>query len=102
MSIEDVVLVSTVWEDICSNVLQVDSSAIPLRVEAKQLDALGLAIPIHLRFPKHEASLAVALKREGAHKGDDELSVSPQLPSILESQLTMELTDICRQRKMHR
>jgi len=76
MSIEDVVLVSTVREDIRSNVLQVDSAEIPLRVEAEQLGALGLEIPVHLRFPKHEASSTVALKQVGAREGDDELSVS--------------------------
>jgi len=77
MSIEDVVLVSTVREDIRSHALQVDSTEIPLRVEAERLGALGLEIPIHLRFPKCEASSTVALKRESAHEGDDELSVSP-------------------------
>jgi len=77
MSIEDVVLVSTVREDIRSHALQVDSAEIPLRVEAEQLGALGLEIPVHLRFPKREASSAVALKRVSAHEGDDELSVSP-------------------------
>ena len=76
MSIEDIVLVSTVREDIRSNALQVDSAGIALRVEAEQLDALGLE-PIHLRFPKREASSTVALKRVSAHEGDDALSVSP-------------------------
>jgi len=76
MSIEDVVLVSTVREDTRSHALQVDSAEIPLRVEAEQLGALGLEIPIHLRFPKHEASPAVALKRVSGHGCDDELSVS--------------------------
>jgi len=77
MSIEDVVLVSTVREDIRSNALQVDSAEIPLRVEAEQLGALGLEIPVHLRFPKREASSTVALKRESTRESDDELSVSP-------------------------
>jgi len=77
MSIEDVVLVSTVREDIRSHALQVDSGEIPLRVEAEQLGALGLEIPAHLRFTKHEASSAVDLKRVSSHEGDDELSVSP-------------------------
>jgi len=76
MSIEDVVLVSTVREDIRSNALQVDSAEIPLRVETEQLGALGLEIPVHLRFPKHEASSTVALEQVGAREGDDELSVS--------------------------
>jgi len=77
MSIEDVVLVSTVREDIRSNALQVDSAEIPHRVEAEQLGALGLEIPAHLRFPKREASPTAALKRVSAHESDDELSVSP-------------------------
>jgi len=77
MSIEDVVLVSTVREDIRSQALQVDSAEIPLRVEAEQLGALGVEIPVHLRFPKCEASSTVDLKRVSAHKGDDGLSVSP-------------------------
>jgi len=77
MSIEDVVLVSTVREDIRSHALRVDSAEIPLRVEAEQLGALGVEIPVHLRFPKREASSTVALKRVGAQEGDDELSVSP-------------------------
>ena len=54
MSIEDVVLVSTVREDIRSHALQVDSAEIPLRVESEQLGALGLETPNHLRFPKNE------------------------------------------------
>jgi hypothetical protein len=77
MSIEDVVLVSTVREDIRSHALQVDLAEIPLRIEAGQLDALGLEIPVHLRFPKCHPSSAVGLKRASAHEGDDELSVSP-------------------------
>ena len=77
MSIEDVVLVSTVREDIRSHAVQVDSAEIPLRIQAEQLGALGLEIPDHLRFPKHEASSAVDLKRVKAHDGDDDLSVSP-------------------------
>jgi hypothetical protein len=76
MSIEDVVLVSTVREDIRSHTLQVDLAEIPLRVEAEQLGALSLEIPDHLRFPKNEGSLTVDLKRVNAHEGDDELSVS--------------------------
>ena len=77
MSIEDVVLVSTVREDIRSNALQADSAEIALRVEAEQLDALGLEIPVHLRFPKHEAPSTVALKRVSAPECDDKFSVSP-------------------------
>ena len=77
MSIEDVVLVSTVREDIRSHALQADSAEIPLRVEAEQLDALGLEIPVHLRFPKREAPSTVALKRASAPECDDKFSVSP-------------------------
>jgi len=77
MSIEDVVLVSTVREDIRSHALQVDLGEIPLRVETEQLGALGLEIPVHLHFPKREAWSSVALKRVSAHDHDDELSVSP-------------------------
>jgi hypothetical protein len=77
MSIEDVVLVSTVREDIRGYALQVDSAEIPLRVEAEQLGALGLEIPDHLRFPKDEGSSTVDLKRVSTFEGDDELSVSP-------------------------
>jgi hypothetical protein len=80
MSIEDVVLVSTVREDIRGRRLQVDSAEVPLRVEAKQLDALGLEIPIHLRFPKREALSSLELKRASTHEGDDELSVSSGCP----------------------
>ena len=76
MSIEDVVLVSTVREDIRGHAVQVDSAEIPLRVEAEQLRTLGLEIPDHLRFPKNEGSSTVDLKRGNAHEGDDELSVS--------------------------
>ena len=76
MSIEDVVLVSTVREDIRGHALQVHSTEISLRVEAEQLGALGLEIPDHLRFPKNEGSSTVDLKRVSAHEGDDEGSVS--------------------------
>jgi len=80
MSIEDVVLVSTVREDIRSHALQVDSAEIPLRVEAEQLGALGLEIPVHLHFPKSKALSAVALKRVNAHEGDNELSAEEGAP----------------------
>ena len=102
MSIEDVVLVSTVREDIRSRALQVDSAEIPLRVEAEQLRALGHEIPIHLRFPKLEESSSLEPKQVRAHEGDDELSVSPRLPSGLESRSTMEVTNVHSQRKEHR
>ena len=84
MSIEDVVLVSTVREDIRGRTLQVNAAEIPLRVEAEQLGALGLEIPDHLHFLKSEASSPLCLKRgmkeDGAHKiheNDGEHSVSP-------------------------
>ena len=79
MNIEDVVLVSTVREDIRGRTLQVDTAEIPLRVlEAKQLGALGLEIPLHLCFPKAKASLPVDLRRaKSDHESDGERSVSP-------------------------
>ena len=84
MSIEDVVLVSTVREDIRGRTLQVNAAEIPLRVEAEQLGAHGLEVPLHLRFPKSEASSAICPKRDtkedNAHKiheSDGECSVSP-------------------------
>ena len=83
MSIEDVVLVSTVREDIRSHTLQVDTAEIPLRVEAWQLSTLGLESPLHLRFPKSEASSSVRLKGDTKednirtiYESDDERSVS--------------------------
>ena len=76
MSIEDVVLVSSVREDIRGHALQVDSAEIPLWVEAEQIGALGLEIPDHLRFPKHEASSTVHVKRGRAHEGDVQVSLS--------------------------
>ena len=73
MSIEDVVLVSTVREDIRGRTLQVDIAEIPLRVEAQQLE-----IPFHLRFPRMEAPPPVDLERATPdHESDGELSVSP-------------------------
>ena len=99
MKIEDVVLVSTVREDIRGHALQVDSAEIPLRVEAEQLCALGLEIPDHLRFPKNEGSSTVDLKRVSAHEGDDELSVSPNYCSFRKSPSTIGLTKVCRQRE---
>ena len=69
MSIEDVVLVSTVREDIRGRTLQVNAAEISLRVEAEQLGALGLEIPNYLRFPKSEASSPLCLQR--GKKDDD-------------------------------
>ena len=79
MNIEDVVLVSTVREDIRGRTLQVDTAEIPLHVEAEQLGALGLEIPLHLRFPRVEASLPVELKRATKDYGSGgRRSVSPR------------------------
>jgi len=78
MSIEDVVLVSAVREDIRGCTLQIDTAEIPPRVEAEQLGALGLEIPLHLRFPKAKGSLPVDLKRaKNDYESDGERSVSP-------------------------
>ena len=90
MSIEDVVLVSTVREDIrCHHTTQVDPAEIPLRVEAEQLSTLGLEIPDHLRFPKSEAPSSVCLKRDTKegngrtiHGNDGERLVGPSCNSI--------------------
>ena len=79
MNIEDVVLVSTVREDIRGRTLQVDTVEIPLRVEAEQLGALGLEIPLHLRSPRVEASSPVDLKRATKdYRSDGECLVSPR------------------------
>jgi len=94
MSIEDVVLVSTVREDLRGHALQVDLAEIPLRVEAEQVGALGLEVPVHLRFPKRDPSSSADLKRVRAHEGDDERSVSPSCHLFLESRSTMELTKL--------
>ena len=69
MSIEDIVLMSTVREDIRGGTLQVNTAEISLRVEAEQLSTLGVEIPDYLRFPKSEASLPLYLQRimDGAH-----------------------------------
>ena len=64
MSIEDVVLVSTVREDTRSHALQVDSAEIPLRVEAEQHGALSLEIPAHLVFHREPVWL---YQRPGGH-----------------------------------
>ena len=79
MNIEDVVVVSTVREDIRGRTLQVDTAEIPLHVEAQQLGALGLEIPLHLRFPNVRASFPVDLKRATKDReSDDGRSVSPR------------------------
>ena len=90
MSIEDVVLVSTVREDIRGRTLQVNEAEISLRVEAEQLGALGLEIPDHLRFPKNEASSPLYLQRgmDGANEIPEdtgECLVSLELQSATEN-----------------
>jgi len=112
MDIEDVVLVSTVREDIRSCVIQVDSAEISLRVEAEQLINLGSKIPAHLRFPPHfpksEASSPVDLKiatkedDRDARESDGESSVSQVSFRSGELVRTLELTTVCRRRKTHR
>jgi len=80
MSIEDVVLVSTVREDICNRTLQVDTAEIPHRVklEVERLGTVGAEMAFHLRFPKVEASPPVDLKHATQdHESDGERSVSP-------------------------
>ena len=61
MSIEDVVLVSTVREDIRNCTLQVDAAEIPLRVEAEQLSTQNT---------KEDNAYKL-------HESDGECSVSP-------------------------
>ena len=78
MNIEDVVLVSTVREDIRGRTLRVGTAEIPVRVEAEQLGTLGPEIPIPLRFPEVKASLPVDLKQATKdYESDGERSVSP-------------------------
>jgi hypothetical protein len=106
MSIEDVVLVSTVREDIRGRTLRVNAAEIPLRVEAEQLGALGLEIPDYLRFPKSEASSPLYLQRgmDGAHEiceDAGERLVSLGLQSVTESSYTVKPTIGCRQRKRY-
>ena len=112
MSIEDVVLVSTVREHIRGCMLQVDSAEISLRVEAEQLIALGSKIPAHLRFPPHfpngEVPSLMDPKRatkeddRDAHESDDECSVSHvAVRSRGELVRALELTTVRRWRKRH-
>jgi len=85
MDIEDVILVSTVREDIRSHTLQVDPAEIPRRVEAKQASTLASrgSRPIQVPpvFPATEAPSPVDKKRptqeEVTHESDGERSVSP-------------------------
>jgi hypothetical protein len=107
MSIEDVVLVSTVREHIRGCALQVDSAEISLRVEAEQLIALGSKIPAHLRFPPHfpngeapslrlmDPKRAAKEDDRDAHESDDEYSVSQvAVRSREELVRTLELTTV--------
>jgi hypothetical protein len=85
VSIEDVVLVSAVREDILNHTLQVDAAEIPLSVEAKQRSTLGFEIPFHLRFPKSQASASVRLKRDtkedDPEKGGIDVSIGMSTPN---------------------
>ena len=97
MDIEDVILVSTVREDIRSRTLQVDASEIPHRVEAEQAWTLTGCCPKPIRvppiFPMSEPSSPMDLK--GSTKEDDtrerigERSVSPSLSPFQELVETM-------------
>jgi len=85
LSIEDVVLVSTVREDIRNPTLQVDIAEIPLRVnlEIERLGAetaVGLEIPFRLYIPKMEVPPPVDLKRAAQdHESDGERSVEEEV-----------------------
>jgi hypothetical protein len=81
MSIEDVVLVSTVREDIRGHALQVgDTAEVSLRIklEVERSSGPDAETPFHLRFPKTEILPPVDLKRATQdHESDGERSVSP-------------------------
>ena len=80
MSIEDVVLVSAVREDIRGRALQIDTAEIPLRVklEVERSTGPGVETPFHLRFPKTEILPPVDLRRATQnHENGGERSVSP-------------------------
>ena len=103
MTIDDVVFVSTMREDVRNRTLQIDAAEIPLCVGAEQLDALGLEIAIHLRFPKSEACSPVCLRRDTkeatahkTHESGDELErlVNSSCSPFTESLWTMELTKV--------
>ena len=84
MDIEDVILVSTVREDIRICTLQVDPAEIPRRVEAEQASTPAGRGPKPIQvppvFPAGEASPPVDQKRptkeEDAHESDGERPVS--------------------------
>ena len=85
MDIEDVVLVSTVREDIRSLTLQVDAAEIPRRIEAVQAGKLvGLGsrfTDVPPVFPTNEISAPVnpkgTTKEDTARESDDKRPVSP-------------------------
>jgi hypothetical protein len=85
MEIEDVVLVSTVREDIRSLTLQVDAAEIPRRIEAVQAGKLvGLGsrfTDVPPVFPTNEISAPVnpkgTTKEDTARESDDKRPVSP-------------------------
>jgi hypothetical protein len=85
MDIEDVILVSTVREDIRSRTLRVDASEIPRRVEYEQATALtgGRPKPIQVPpvIPMSEPSLPMdpkgSTREDDACESDGERSVSP-------------------------
>jgi hypothetical protein len=112
MDIEDVILVSTVREDIRSRTLQVDASEIPRRVEAEQEWALTGCRPKPIQvppvIPMNEPSSPIDSK--GLTKGDDaresdgERSVSPSCSRFRRASgdnILMELNEPCRQGKTH-
>jgi len=101
MRIEDVVLVSTVRENIRSHKPRVDAAEIPPRVEAWQVSSLGLEIPLHLRFPKTEASSSVCPKRDTKednartiYESDGKCLVSPSCSPLREALGQWKLTKI--------
>jgi hypothetical protein len=93
MDIEDVILVSTVREDIRNRTLQVDTAEIPRRVEAEQAWALTGVGPRPFQaspiFSTSESSSPLdrkGSKREGgSRESDGEHSVRSQVRSVLKS-----------------
>lgn len=87
MSIEDVVVVATVREDIRNHALRIDAAEIPLRVEAAQagklvdLDCVNvpLAVPASgaVEWAPSLADPKRATKEGDAHESDGERSVGP-------------------------
>jgi hypothetical protein len=93
MDIEDVILVSTVREDIRNRMLQVDPAEIPRRVEAEQAWAGTGGGPRPFRvppiFPTSKPSSPLdrkgSKKEGGSHESDGEHSVRSQVRSTLKS-----------------